>query len=65
VTASFASYQPHADRHNRQAYPALWSTWIFMNLLLSGVLGFFALHGLMWLFRSLHERRNGVPEGQA
>jgi predicted CXXCH cytochrome family protein len=56
VTKSFVSYQPHADKHKREAYPALWATGIFMNLLLAGVLGFFALHTLLWLIRALRER---------
>jgi 5-methylcytosine-specific restriction endonuclease McrA len=56
VTASFVSYQPHADKHKRDAYPALWATGIFMNLLLAGVLGFFALHTLLWLIRGVGER---------
>jgi predicted CXXCH cytochrome family protein len=56
VTASFVTYQPHADKHKRDAYPALWATGIFMNLLLAGVLGFFALHTLLWLIRGLSER---------
>jgi hypothetical protein len=30
-------------------------TWIFMNLLLSGMLGFFALHTLLWFIRSKAE----------
>jgi 5-methylcytosine-specific restriction endonuclease McrA len=59
VTASFVSYQPHADRHNRKAYPALYASSIFMNGLLASVLGFFALHMLLWLNRSLAERRRG------
>jgi hypothetical protein len=57
VTASFVSYQPHADRHNRGVYPALWASSIFMNGLLASVLGFFLLHTLLWLNRSLAERR--------
>lgn len=65
VTKSFVSYQPHADRHNRQAYPALWASSIFMNLLLSGVLGFFALHALLWLIRSIHDRRTNRLAPQA
>ena len=62
VTASFVSYQPHADRHNRKAYPALYVSGIFMNGLLASVLGFFALHTLLWLNRSLSERRRGARE---
>lgn len=57
VTMSFASYQPHADRHNMRAYPAMWGTWMFMNLLLLSVVGFFGLHTALWMIRSLAERR--------
>ena len=64
VTASLVSYDPHADKHKRQDFPALWATGIFMNLLLAGVLGFFALHTLLWLYRSLRERASGhAPSG--
>lgn len=57
VTKGFVSYQPHGDRHNRKAYPALWATSVFMNLLLAGFLSFCALHTLAWLIRSLADRR--------
>lgn len=66
VTASFVSYQPHADRHNVKAFPALYVSSIFMNWLLASVLGFFALHTLLWLNRLLAERRSrGVGPGEA
>jgi len=52
ANASFVSYQPHADSHNGNAYPALHYSAIFMNLLLSSVLGFFALHAILWFVRS-------------
>jgi hypothetical protein len=61
VTKSFISYQPHADKHNRSEYPMLWASSIFMNMLLASVLGFFALHTLLWLMRSLSERRKNIP----
>lgn len=57
VTMSFVSYQPHADRHNMRAYPAMWGTWMFMNILLLSVVGFFGVHTALWLLRSLAERR--------
>jgi len=57
VNASFVSYQPHADRHNRHAYPLLWISSISMNMLLASVLGFFILHTVLWLFRSIAERK--------
>ena len=63
VNASFVTYQPHADRHDREANLGLWGSWIFMNLLLAGVLGFFALHTLLWLIRSLAERRQRLAPG--
>ncbi|HLK18406.1 MAG TPA: cytochrome c3 family protein [Bryobacteraceae bacterium] len=56
VTKGFVSYQPHADKRKMRDYPALWATSVFMNLLLAGVLGFFALHTLLWLNRALRER---------
>lgn len=65
VTKSFVSYQPHADRHNRRAYPALWASGIFMNLLLAGVLGFFALHMSLWFFRSMVDRRTPATRRNA
>lgn len=64
VTASFVSYQPHADKHKRQDFPALWATGIFMNLLLAGVLGFFALHTILWLNRSLREHASKPAAGR-
>ena len=54
---------PHADRRDLHQYPALFASSIFMNLLLSGVLGFFLLHTLLWLNRSLAERRQRRSAG--
>lgn len=56
ANASFVKYSPHADAHNGKTYPALHATAIFMNLLLASVLGFFALHTLLWFVRSHVER---------
>jgi hypothetical protein len=59
----FVSYQPHADPRNREAYPAMWFTAKFMNLLLLSVLGFFALHTLLWFIRSFaHQQRGGADQ---
>ena len=52
VSASFVSYSPHADPNNGRKYPALHVASIFMNFLLSGVLGFFTLHTALWFIRS-------------
>jgi len=63
VSKSFVSYQPHADKH-KKSFMALWVSGIFMNLLLAGVLGFFALHCILWLIRSIVDRRTAAL-GQA
>ena len=56
ATKSFVRYQPHADPRNRQDFPAVYYTRLFMNVLLLSVLGFFALHTLLWFIRSLFDR---------
>lgn len=61
ATASFVSYHPHADPHDRKSYPALYFAAQFMNLLLFSVLGFFSLHTLLWFVRSSLDRgRTGI-----
>ena len=57
ATAKFAAYDPHADKHDRARNPALYYAAIFMKLLLIGVFGFFGLHAVLWLPRSLAARR--------
>jgi len=52
ANASFVKYDPHADPHDAVHYPALHYAALFMNLLLLSVLGFFALHTLLWFLRS-------------
>ena len=60
ANASFVKYDPHANSHDAVHYPALHYVAVFMNVLLSGTLGFFALHTILWFFRS----RYG-PRGEA
>lgn len=52
ANASFVKYDPHADSHDAVHYPALHYAAVFMNLLLASVLGFFALHTLLWFLRT-------------
>jgi predicted CXXCH cytochrome family protein len=56
ANASFVQYQPHANAHNRKLNPALFFTRLFMNLLLAGVLAFFAIHTILWLVRSRYQQ---------
>ncbi len=52
----FAGYLTHATHHDRAKYPILFYTFWFMSILLMGVFGFFGVHTLLWLPRSLRER---------
>ncbi len=56
ATASFVSYHPHADPHDRKSFPALYFSARFMNLLLLGTLSFFGLHTILWFIRSFFGR---------
>ena len=53
----FAGYLTHATHHDREKYPILFYTFWFMSILLIVVFSFFGIHTLMWLPRSLKERR--------
>lgn len=59
ATASFLEFQPHGDPDNREKYPWLWSAKRFMQALIIGVMAFFWLHVLLWLFRELMDRFQG------
>ncbi len=53
VTASFVTYDPHAEPKDRKRSLVVYSTSTFMSLLFLGVFGFFGLHTLLWLQRSI------------
>ncbi len=56
ATAGFTKFYAHAEEGNRQKYPVLFYTYVFMTALLIGVFTFFFLHTFLWAFRSLKER---------
>jgi hypothetical protein len=56
ANANFVKYHPHANPHARDESMVLWSTMLFMKLLILGVFAFFGLHSLMWFVRSVLER---------
>ena len=64
ANAGFVEYDPHADASNGKKYPLLHASAIFMNLLLASVLGFFALHTLLWFIRA-HIARGRAQGGPA
>ncbi len=49
----FTGYLTHATHHNKTKYPILYYTFWAMTFLLIGVFGFFGLHLLLWLPRSI------------
>ncbi|MBI4495733.1 MAG: hypothetical protein HY697_02250 [Deltaproteobacteria bacterium] len=56
ATAGFTKYYPHADYTKKEQYPILHRTFMFMSAILLGTFGFFGLHTILWLPRSLRER---------
>ena len=64
ANANFAQYDPHPNRHKREAGQLLYFTGLFMDVLLAGVFAFFGAHTLLWFLRSLRvvrERRAKRP----
>jgi len=59
INASFLSFMPHSDPMNRDQNPWVHYIYLFMTLLLLGVFGFFGLHALLWLQRTLVGRLRG------
>ena len=53
VNAAFLTFDPHAKPSDRSRNPYLYWVWVGMTALLLGVFGFFGLHDLLWLQRSL------------
>jgi cytochrome b subunit of formate dehydrogenase len=59
VNAAFLSFDPHSNPRDPHGNPWVHYTWLFMTLLLLGVFGFFGVHALLWLQRSLVGRLRG------
>lgn len=58
ATIGFTKFYAHADETNREKYPILFYTYVFMTALLIGVFTFFFTHTFLWAYRSLKERMN-------
>ena len=69
ANVNFVSFDPHANKHERESGLLLYFTGKFMELLLLGVFAFFGLHTVLWFFRSLKAMRRSaarpVREGEA
>lgn len=57
----FVSYQPHANPYDFHSDPVLYSIRLFMTLLLWSVLGFFAIHSILWFIRLRVARQRQRP----
>ncbi len=51
--ANFAGYLTHANHSDVQHYPKLYWTYIAMTALLLSTFGFFGIHTILWLVRTL------------
>ena len=53
----FVGYLTHANHYDKEKYPYLYYTFLFMTILLVGTFAFFWIHTLLWLPRALIEKR--------
>jgi nitrate/TMAO reductase-like tetraheme cytochrome c subunit len=61
--ANFASFDPHANRHDKTRNPLYYYAALFMELLLFGVFSFFGIHTVFWLYRELRVKFGGGDRG--
>lgn len=59
ATKSFLQFQPHGDPDNREKYAGLYFAKRFMQALILGVMVFFWVHVLLWLYRESMDRIRG------
>ncbi len=53
ASPNFASFDPHANRHDKARDPIYYYAAKFMEILLFGVFAFFGIHTVFWLYREL------------
>jgi len=56
ASPNFASFDPHANRHDRERDPVYYYAALFMEILLFGVFAFFGVHTFFWFYRELRVR---------
>ena len=59
VNAAFISFNPHSDPTNPDEDKAVYFVWLFMMILLISVFGFFGIHDILWLQRSIVGKLRG------
>lgn len=63
VNANFIKFIPHADFEDREKYPQLFWTMVFMIILLSVVLVFYWGHTFLWWRKAYWEKQRLLAEG--
>jgi thiosulfate reductase cytochrome b subunit len=53
ANTNFTEYVVHADRSNKEAYPRLYMVFWVMTAIMIGTMLLFALHTILWLYRSM------------
>ena len=62
ATASFAKFEAHADFRDGDRFPLLHAVWIYFVIVMSFAFGFFGVHSILWLLRSMIDRiKHGKP----
>lgn len=56
---NFLSFWPHGDADDMENYPGLWFFKLFMQTLIFGVMAFFWVHVMLWLYREVVDRIQG------
>jgi nitrate/TMAO reductase-like tetraheme cytochrome c subunit len=56
ASPNFATFDPHASRHDKERDPFYYYAAKFMEILLFGVFAFFGVHTLFWFYRELRVR---------
>lgn len=59
VNTAFLTFDPHANPRDPRRNRYLYWVWVFMTALLLGVFGFFGLHDLLWLQRTVVGKLRG------
>ena len=57
ANAKFVQFMPHADYRDGKNYPILHYVWLYFVVMMSITFVFYGMHSLLWLIRSLIERR--------
>jgi cytochrome b subunit of formate dehydrogenase len=61
ASAGFARFEAHADHRDARRYPVLHAVWLYFVVMMSFSFGFFGLHCIFWMIRSMIERIKHGP----